>query len=71
MPVGPQNAERIKITPLGLWFTHTYCHSTGFIALADVEDRATRPAQGNVFKALEIEWYQQRLKELAETGGDK
>jgi hypothetical protein len=71
LPVGPDNSEKIEITGLGLWFTHSYCHGTGFIPLAEVKARAEQPARGNPFKGLEIEWYKNRLKELAETGGDE
>lgn len=69
--VGPHNSHDIKVlndgSPLsGLYFTHSRddCHSTGFLPLREVEARANLKANGDPFRGLEIEWYQERLKEL-------
>jgi hypothetical protein len=62
--IGPHNTQDIKMDIFGLYFTHVECHGTGFLSLTQIQERAQEKAKGDPFKQLEIEWYQERLKEL-------
>ncbi len=54
----------VKVSKMGLWFHHNTCHGDSFMSVRYVEAMATQSADGDPLRALEAEYYTERLKEI-------